>query len=168
MEPSDSIQYTDTQILHLICRDRCGATCTDYTIDNCPENHDHCYHCKERFYPFAIEMFPVKEIEIGGVLYLEVMGVHLLKSKMDEYVKIARHRARTEQYFKDLPLVERKCWESGKMDMLQRKLHWELMASVAPNGIYHGMSRPMIALRAIIENYVDEQVFTKDKKVKRG
>ena len=123
MEPSDTIQYKDKDVLHMICRDKCGATCNDFYVEKCPENHDHCYHCKERFYPYAIELFPVIEVEIDGIKYLEVMGAHFLKSKMDEYIRFARHRARTVQYFKDLPAEEKKCWRSDEMDMLQRKLH---------------------------------------------
>lgn len=168
MEPCCDIKYSDKDILNMICRDKCGAKTNDFYVENCPNNHNHCYHCKERFYKFAIEMFPVKEVEIENTKYLEVMGAHLLKSKMDGYVRFARHRARTEQYFKDLPKEEKKCWKNDQCDMLQRKLHKELVSSVGNIDYFNDMARPMIAMRAIIENYVDEQVFTKDGKIRRN
>lgn len=167
MEPTHDLPFSDRDILYMVCRDKCGARCNEFYVENCPGDHSHFYHCKERFYPFVIEMFPVKEVEINGGKYLEIMGAHFPKVKVDEYVRLARHRARTVQYFKDLPKEEKSCWRSDEMDRLQRKLHKEIMQWVFV-GFNSEMSHPAVALRAIFENYVDKQVYTEDGKIRRN
>ncbi|HUS88189.1 MAG TPA: hypothetical protein VMW91_02275 [Desulfosporosinus sp.] len=168
MELSHKLLYSDRKILHMVCRDRCGAPCNDFYVEECPEGCSHCYHCKDRFYPFVIEMFPVKEVVIDDKFYLEIMGAHIPKEAIDNYVRVARHRARTEQYFKDLPKEEKCCWNSQKMDWLQHDLHREIVQHISTIDYYNDMARPVVALRAILEHYVDEQTFTKDGKVRKG